>query len=51
MAVLVRMALDGKLDYAAVRNLASVFGMHPPATVEQVRANLALGAASRASVA
>jgi putative nucleotidyltransferase with HDIG domain len=51
VAVLVRMALDGKLDYAAVRNLASVFGMHPPATVEQVRANLALGAASRASVA
>lgn len=40
ITVLVKLALEGKLDYTVVRALAQVFGMNPPATIDEVRANM-----------
>jgi putative nucleotidyltransferase with HDIG domain len=40
VAVLVDMALRGKLDYPAVRNMAQLIGVYVPDTLEDVQANL-----------
>jgi len=40
VSILVKMAIENKVDYRAVRNLAQVFDMEPPATLAEVRANL-----------
>lgn len=40
VAVLVDMALRGKLDYMPVRNLAGLIGARVPATIAEVQANL-----------
>ena len=46
IAVLVDGALDGKVDYIRVRSLAEVFGMNLPATLDDVRANMAQAGAA-----
>jgi len=40
ISMLVDMALDGKVDYQPIRQLAQVFGMSPPKTLAEVNANL-----------
>jgi HD-GYP domain-containing protein (c-di-GMP phosphodiesterase class II) len=40
VAVLVDMALRGKLDYVPVRNLATLIGARVPATIAEVENNL-----------
>jgi putative nucleotidyltransferase with HDIG domain len=43
VSVLVQLALNGKVDYGVVSSLAQAFGMNPPRTIDEVRANLAAG--------
>lgn len=40
ITILVKMALEGKVDYQVVRGLAQVFGMDPPKTIAEVEANM-----------
>ncbi len=47
--MLVRMALEHKVDYLPVRNLAATIGMRVPETLAEVRANLARQAPSSAA--
>ena len=44
ISILVGMALDGKVDYQVVRQLAQVFDMSPPETLAEVRENLSSAA-------